>query len=973
MTDLFISYSRKDQQFVRKLHAVIEEGGRDAWVDWENIPLTAEWLQEIYEGIEASNAFIYIISPDSVRSEVCSLELAHAIAHNKRLIPVLRRELVEDADKYALDSHISSHNWIFFREQDDFDKSVQALTEALDTDLDYLRVHTRLLVRSMEWNDKERDASLVLRGRDLVEALQWLEKTVDKDPQPTELHRDYIAASQRAAAARRRVVALTAVYGLVVFVLAVFAFWQAVTAETRRQEAEEQKEIAQDNAATATIAQGEAQIQAATAIAAQSTAVFNGEQAQSLALAGSSREVLYRDTNAPLAIALALASVDTEQPSPLAQSSLAQAAYFPGTRHVIEGTSANFPTPRLAADATGKFALGVSADNQLVMWSLDTFAIVHGFSEAKEALISSVAFSPDGQQVVVGYEDGALLAYDATTYEKQWEITLGNGGLPRLVYTPDNQSLVTSFCDNECSQYFVGVLNAANGETIRTFDKHLTNVFAIAISPDGQQALTGDDDGAVYVWNITTGAEIGTFNLEAGQVAAAAFMPSGQQALIGYGDFSLRLVDFTDFAALQQIYQLQGHTNIIWDLAITANGKQAVSGSYDNSLILWNLETGDTVQRFRGHGNLIYSVALVGQRRMLSGSLDGTIRLWDIVSGAEQNRFEGHVGTVQAVITYQTADNETRLISAARDGVIIIWDAATGTEIQRLESDAGAVWGLDVHVEKGLLISAHRIRATDGRVLLWDLNTGQEIRRFDNGVGFLTVSFNSDASIAAIAGEPGEEASPILLWDTATGAVLRELVGHESRVWSVQFSPDNQQLASADVDSHVWLWDVASGVVEHELVGHDGVIYTVAYNADGTQLLSGSGDRTLRLWDAATGDILQIVAGHQDEVKKVAFDATGTIALSGSDDRSVRLWNLETGAEIQRFEGHTSDVWTIAYHPDGKSIFSGSADTTVRHWQVLSLEELLIWTRANRYIPILSDVQCELYQLEDWCRTVNNS
>lgn len=959
MTDLFISYSRKDQQFVRKLHAAIEKDGRDAWVDWENIPLTAEWLQEIYEGIEASNAFIYIISPDSVRSEVCSLELAHAIAHNKRLIPVLRRELVEDADKYALDSHISSHNWIFFRDQDDFDKSLQALTEALDTDLDYLRVHTRLLVRSMEWNDKERDASLVLRGRDLAEALQWLDKSVDKDPQPTELHRDYIAASQRAAAARRRVVALTTIYGLVVFVLAVFAFWQAVTAETRRQEAEEQKEIAQDNAATA--------------IAAQSTAVFNGEQAQSLALAGSSRELLYRDANAPLAIALALASVDTEQPSPLAQSSLAQAAYFPGTRHVIEGTSANFPTPRLAADATGTLALGVSANNQLVIWSLDTFEIVHSFNEEKETLISAVAFSPDGQQVAVGYEDGVLIAYDAATYEKQWEAALGNGSLPRLVYTPDHRFIITYFCDNDCSQHLVAVVDTASGATIRTFDKHVSSVFAIAISPDGQQALTGDDDGIVYVWNINTGAEIGTFNLEAGQAAAAVFMPSGQQALIGYGDFSLRLVDFTDFAALQQIYQLQGHTNIIWDLAITANGKQAVSGSYDNSLILWDLETGDILQRFRGHGNLIYSVALVGQRRMLSGSLDGTIRVWDIVSGAEQNRFEGHAGTVQSVLAYQTAENQTRLATAARDGIIILWDITTGMEVQRLESDAGAVWGLDINTEAGLLISAHRVSATEGRVLLWDLDTGQEIRRFESNVGFLTAAFNSDATIAAIAGEPNAASSPILLWDTTTGVVLRELVGHETRIWSVKFSPDDRQLASADVDSHVWLWDVTTGTVEHELVGHEGVIYTVAYSPDGTQLLSGSGDRTLRLWDTATGDIRQIVTGHQDEVKKVAFDATGTVALSGSDDRSVRLWNLETGAEIQRFEGHTGDVWTVAYHPDGKSIFSGGADTTIRHWQVLSLEELLVWTRTNRYIPVLSEVQCELYQLEDWCQTVNNS
>lgn len=975
MTDLFISYSRKDQQFVRTLHGMLEQNGRDVWVDWENIPLTAEWLQEIYDGIEAANAFMYVISPDSVRSEVCSLELAHALAYNKRLIPILRRELVEDADKYALDSHVSSHNWIFFREQDDFDKSFQALTDALDTDLDYLRVHTRLLVRSMEWNDKERDASLVLRGRDLTEAIQWLDKSADKEPQPTDLHRDYIAASQRASAARRRVVVLTAIYGLVVFMLAVFAFWQAVTAENRRQEAEEQKEIAQDNAATATIAQGEAQIQAATAIAAQATAIYNGEQARSLALSSYSREVLYRDGNSPLAIALALAASDTDEPSYLIEGALAQAVYFPGTRYIIEETATSFT--RLAAHGPTAQAVFVSASNELVLWDLNAREARHRWLDYPDANISAVAFSNDGQWIAAGYANGIVVLYDAKTYDKKLEITSEGFDFTRLAFIPENHYLAASVCmDVGCDTGQVEIYDVQTGDITQTFTQHTAAVYALAVSPDGQQVLSGDDAGFVYVWSVETGEELGNFNFEAGQVTAAVYMPHGQQALIAYGvaggDFSLRLVDFTDFAALQQIYQLRGHTNFIWDLAVTPSGRQAISGSYDNSMILWNLETGDVLQRFRGHGNLIYGVALAGQRRVLSGSLDGTIRYWDIANGAEISRFETHTGIIQAQVLFETAQGEARLVSAARDGVLILWDLETGQEIRRFESDAGAVWGVDVHVENGLLISAHRVSATNGRVVLWDLETGQELRRFDNGTGFLSVSFNSDASVAALAGEPGSAGANIVLWDTATGEVIKELVGHNRRIWSAKFSPDNQFIASVDVDSHVWLWRVDTGEIAHDLVGHEGVIYSVAYSPDGASVLSGSGDGTLRLWNTTTGELVRTFSGHQDEIKSVAFDPTGQIALSGSDDGSVRLWDLETGAEIQRFDGHLGEVWSVAYHPDGQSVFSGSTDTTVRRWQVFSMDELLTWTYENRYIPTLSEAQCALYQIEDWCRKVNN-
>src|SRR3990172_1800925 len=145
MSDIFISYSRKDKEFVKRVHAALETINRDVWVDWENIPLTADWLEEICAGIESANAFAYVITPDSVRSEVCSLELMHAIEHNKRLVPILRRELIEEADRAALHPSISSHNWIFFNEDNDpsFDTAFKALQVALDTDLEHLQVHTR--------------------------------------------------------------------------------------------------------------------------------------------------------------------------------------------------------------------------------------------------------------------------------------------------------------------------------------------------------------------------------------------------------------------------------------------------------------------------------------------------------------------------------------------------------------------------------------------------------------------------------------------------------------------------------------------------------------------------------------------------------------------------------------------------------------------------------------------------------------
>lgn len=197
--DIFISYSRRDKDFVRQLWEAIERANQHAWVDWDDIPPTADWRQEIYLGIEAANNFVFVISPHSISSVVCAEELVHAIAQGKRLVPIVRQEV----DYQAVHPELAKLNWIFFREQDDFDRAFQTLIEAIEIDLSYVRSHTRLLVRAREWENEKRDRSFLLRGSDLEAAEQWLRQSATKHPQSTALHREYINASRQAETERQ--------------------------------------------------------------------------------------------------------------------------------------------------------------------------------------------------------------------------------------------------------------------------------------------------------------------------------------------------------------------------------------------------------------------------------------------------------------------------------------------------------------------------------------------------------------------------------------------------------------------------------------------------------------------------------------------------------------------------------------------------------------------------------------------------
>jgi len=221
--EVFISYSRKDKEFVRRLHGALSRRDREAWVDWEDIRATEEFMQAIYGAIEGADTFIFVLTPDSLASIPCGHEIAHAAAHNKRMVPIVAREVNADTVPEAL----RKLNWIFCLDGDDFENATDTLISALDTDLKWVHAHTRLLTRAIEWNANGKNNSFVLRGEDLRSAEQWLaEAGAQKDRQPTALQTEYIVASRKAAARRQRITLGAVTFGFVVAIaLAVMAFF----------------------------------------------------------------------------------------------------------------------------------------------------------------------------------------------------------------------------------------------------------------------------------------------------------------------------------------------------------------------------------------------------------------------------------------------------------------------------------------------------------------------------------------------------------------------------------------------------------------------------------------------------------------------------------------------------------------------------------------------------------------------------
>jgi len=298
------------------------------------------------------------------------------------------------------------------------------------------------------------------------------------------------------------------------------------------------------------------------------------------------------------------------------------------------------------------------------------------------------------------------------------------------------------------------------------------------------------------------------------------------------------------------VRQFEGHQDWVWAVALSGDGRRALSGSKDATVRLWDVETGNAVACLEGHEAEVVSVAFsLDGRRALSGSIDKTVRLWDLESGREVRVFRGHTDNVVSV---GFSGDGSQTLSASRDGTIRICDLESGGEARRIVSQmkiVGLAFSSDGHTALGTCIRSptRLLPVPKNTVRLWALESGRELRRFE---------------------------------------------GHADLIWSVALSPDGRRALSGSEDNTVRLWELDSGQEIFRLAGHTGWSWSVAFSPDGRRALSGSDDKTLRLWDLEKSIEMGRLEGHTDWVSCVVFAPDGRTALSGSNDRTLRLWRL---------------------------------------------------------------------------------
>jgi WD40 repeat protein/uncharacterized caspase-like protein len=479
---------------------------------------------------------------------------------------------------------------------------------------------------------------------------------------------------------------------------------------------------------------------------------------------------------------------------------------------------------------------------------------------------------------------------------------------------------------------------------------HAQIIGALAFDHDGSHLVSGDWNGLVKIWDTRTRQLLRTYEKNLDDVNALAFSPSGKEIVIGdkyTGNFKL-----IDAASGREILRFQGSESAILSVAFSPDGKLLASGHEKNGAKIWDVASGRLLFDLVGHSGGVYSVAFTPDgKQLLTASFDKSIRVWDVATGKV-------IRSLTGASAWQFLKNFTgsgpdrdedvfRSIAISPDGKwavsgswghvrnVKLWDMAAGKLVRVFEGQSESVMTVAFSTD-----GRHVFAAGDyGKVVMWDAATGEIAHVFAPHVELMplhAMAVSPDGKVFATGvGQHDWEAGPDL-WDISSGLSSGGFGTSLRQGLDLALTPDGRRLVAA-ADDGAAVWDAVAGRLIRTFGNHEKEVGAVAISRDGKLVLTGAGDNLVKLWDVTSGALIKTFRGHDNSVERVALSPDAKLAASGSSiDGIIKVWDLDSGVELATLRRHVASIRALDFSADGRSLVSGSWDGSVIVWDLVT-------------------------------------
>jgi WD40 repeat protein len=959
---VFISYSRQDgTEFADQLEDALLACNFEPMLDRHAITGGEEWQNRLRTLILSADTILFVLTPGSVASEMCAWEVGEAERLSKRILPVVSKPLGNRHPPAAL----ARLNYIYFYEvpsvpRSGFGSGLAQLVAALNTNVAWLREHTRLQTSASEWVARQRPEHRLLTGSDIVEAKAWAADKPDGAPDPTPLQLEFIKASeargryledarQQELAERERLVK------------------QAEAATHEREEALRARGIEQQRrgrlervlaggAMLASIALGAFGLQTWSALLKADNELEKANIARSRFLAEKA-SIALNGGDAGTALLLALEALPADRSKESRQPEIPEAKLIgsKAERALLEGNlywGKDGPIRSLELGRSGNVVLITAQGRTAHLWDYSTGKQVELNGHSDE--VTQGRFSPDGRRIVTVSRDKTAIVWDATTAQLT----------SRLL---------------------------GHSEQIRSVD--------IAENPQRRLlAVTASLDKTARIWDVETGIQLAELPGATKGINTARFSKDGSMVAVGSRDGSVRLWDVTDIArGARFLYSLEGHREDINSVTFDPSGTLIVSTSDDRTARLWSTRTGELIGKtfdkhegavngaifspdggtlltwsrdgvviawlrreetdnwiqgdtYKDHKDEIKDLRLCSTgERFVTASADRTARIWSLAQSKPLAVLRGHASDIMAA-AFSTDCGA--VLTGSSDGTVRVWSAAQKSQSALLSGHSEHIHGLAFSPDSSLLASASgslQMGGGDYSVRIWSLKGGEwaaKLPPITHAGAVNSVAFSPDGS--KLVSTADDKMAHII--DATTGKFLQHLRGHEKSVRHATFDRQGRRVVTASRDGSLMIFDTSNGELLDKLSADHvdrGWANSAVINRDGKIVAAGYRANAVVLWNLESRKF-EFLDGHSSSVFSVAFSPDGKLLASAANDSTIILWDVEKRTNQRMITGHDGGIWSVAFSPDGKRLVTASQDGTVSIWSTEKGEELELFEVSQR-------------------------
>jgi WD40 repeat protein len=606
----------------------------------------------------------------------------------------------------------------------------------------------------------------------------------------------------------------------------------------------------------------------------------------------------------------------------------------------------------------GKLIVSGSEDSNIILWNKDG-SIKKIFSDNDSSYILDVSFSPNNTNQII-----ATSSRDNTV--KLWSpeglplMTLTGHREPvkSLSFSRDSGVLASASLDGT-----VKLWNVQNGKLLKSLkfadpQKGIIPGAVVALSTDGSTLAVSIYGGEILIWRLNTKVnkkkivndgviafdfieqpKIKAYNQN--EIAGISFSPNdgklasiGENEIVKIWNLSPNNLPISLIKTLKT-EQIVSRKNRDWDMRIvfSPDGKTLASNTNNSDIRLWNL-TSNTSFLLRGHSNGVTSLNFSPDGNMLaSGAIDNSIRLWDITS----NGFNllPSIDENTTVINFDPL-TERAVFKNDTNG-IIVEDINTNSTLQIQNSNT--VQSVAFSPDGKRIADADNNHAENSyTVRVWSSEGSRSCILNEHHYSITGINFSLDSKYLISTGESdssSKENNIALLWDVKSCEKLSTLSGHQNKLTSASFSPNNNLIATSSADSTSKLWERDKSMKSVKLIAtlkHNDQVNDVSFSPDSQKIVTASSDSTIKLWNRMGQQVLPPLKGHIGKVNSAVFSPDGRLIVSGGLDGTVKIWS-NNGQQIKSFKVGNNEIKNLGFSSNSKFLFI-STDKTVTQWNL---------------------------------------